>query len=138
MKSILSFAAIALALSVSACSAPASIAETAPKIAAFHHHLDAEDYDSMWADTADDMRKATTEADMDKIFAAIHRKLGNVVSSTQVGWRNNITTNGTFVVVRMDTKFERGGGSEEFVYRQTGKTLKLAGYHINSEEMMLN
>jgi hypothetical protein len=84
------------------------------------------------------MRKVTTVADMKKVFAAVHRKLGKVVKTRQVGWRNNVSTGGNFVSVQMDTKFEKDSGSEEFVYRQVGKELKLAGYQINSAEMMLN
>ena len=138
MKPTLSAMGLAIFLALGACSAPASVAETAPKVAAFHQRLDAEDYAAIWSETSDDMRKATTQADMDKVFAAVHRKLGKVVSTNQVGWRNNMTTGGNFVSVQMNTKFEKGSGSEEFVYQQVGKELKLAGYHINSAEMMLN
>ena len=138
MKPILSATGLAIVLAVGACSAPASVAETAPKVAAFHHRIDAEDYAAIWGETSDDMRKVTTEADMEKVFAAVHRKLGKVLKTSQVGWRNNMSTGGNFVSVHIDTKFEKGSGSEEFVYRQVGKELKLAGYHINSAEMMLN
>jgi hypothetical protein len=37
----------------------------------------------------------------------------------------------------MQTSFERGSGQESFVYKGAGANQKLAGYHINSDDMML-
>ncbi|MEJ2409405.1 MAG: hypothetical protein P8Y58_08945, partial [Novosphingobium sp.] len=68
-----------------------------------------------------------------------HRKLGKVRDSKQVGWNANATTGGTFLTITMQTTFENGTGTEQFVYRKgdEGK-LTLMGYNIQSQDMMLN
>ena len=131
-------ASLTFALLLGACSVPQPIAGTDVQIATFHKLLDTEDYAAIWKDTSLEMRGAATEEQMDKIFAAVHRKLGKVIESKQIGWRTNMTTNGTFAEVQMDTRFEKGTGQENFVYRQDGTQLKLAGYHITSNDMMTN
>ena len=131
-------ASIIFAVLLAACSAPAPIAGTDTQVTMFHRLLDAEDYAAIWKDAADDMHGATSETQLTKIFATVHRKLGKVVQTSQIGWRTNMTTNGTFAEVQMDTKFEKGKGQETFVFRQDGDRLKLAGYHINSSDMMMN
>jgi hypothetical protein len=133
MKSWVAFPLMALA----ACSSPMSI-DAKPDVAKFHRQLASEDYAAIWQGTADDMRSASNEVDFTKFLAAINRKLGKVVQTEQVGWRTNVSTGGTFAVVQMETRFERGKGSETFTFRQNGNSLKLAGYNLNSNEMMIN
>ena len=131
-------AILILAALAGACSAPASVDDTEREVAKFHHQLNAGDYASIWQTTGDDMRAATTESDMTKVFSAVNRKLGKVVETKQVGWRSNVTTSGSFTGVQMQTKFEKGEGLEDFAYRKIGDRLVLAGYHINSKDMMVN
>lgn len=131
-------ACLMITLLLGACSVPQPIAGIDVQVVQFHQLLDAENYAAIWKDTSQEMRGATTEQQLDKIFAAVHRKLGKVVESKQVGWRTNVTTNGTFAEVQMATRFEKGSGQERFVYRQDGDQLKLAGYNITSNDMMTN
>ena len=128
---------LVLAAMLAACSAPAPI-DTSAQVATFHQLLDKENYTAIWQGISDDMRGASTEAEMNKLFTVIHHKLGRVVQTKQIGWRTNMTTNGTFAEVQIETKFEKGAGQENFVFRQDGERLKLAGYHINSNDMMMN
>jgi hypothetical protein len=48
-----------------------------------------------------------------------------------------VNTGGSFTQLTMQTTFERGTGEESFVYKGSGDDQKLAGYHINSTDMML-
>lgn len=85
------------------------------------------------------MRQTTKQADFQKMLKAVHRKLGNVEGSKQVGWNANTGTSGSSVTVTTETTFERGSGTEQFVFEKgADQPLKLAGYTINSQEMMLN
>ena len=138
MKRTLKCAVLSFTILLVACSAPASIGDTEAEVATFHRQLNAENYAAIWKVTSADLRNATTETAMKKLFAAVHRKLGKVVETKQVGWRSNVSTSGTFAEVQMDTKFEKGTGVESFVYRKDGDQLKLAGYHINSNDMVVN
>jgi hypothetical protein len=108
------------------------------QVARFHAALDAGQYDAIWAMTGPRFRQDTKQADFQKVLEAVHRKLGKVKSSKQVGWNANASTSGSTLVLTMQTAFERGSGSEEFVYAKDADQLTLAGYHIQSQEMMLN
>jgi len=131
------YATLLIAVALAACSTPLAIS-TEADVAQFHRLLEAEDYAAIWKNTSQDMRRASTEADLSKIFSAINRKLGKVVETKQIGWRTNRTTNGTFAEVQLETRFEKGKGVESFVFRQVDGKLVLAGYNINSNDMMLN
>ncbi len=129
---------LAALTSLSACSAPASIGNAEKEIAEFHRHLDAEDYTAIWNASSEELKKAGPQDNFSKLLSAVHRKLGKVVQSKQVGWRSNVNTNGNFAEVQMDTRFEKGTGVESFVYRKDGEVLKLIGYNINSNELIIN
>jgi hypothetical protein len=109
------------------------------EVARFHAALDAERWQWIWDMTGPSLRETTKQADFQKILQAVHRKLGKVKASKQVGWNANASTSGSTLTVTTQTTFERGSGTEEFVFaKDADQPLKLAGYHINSQEMMLN
>lgn len=131
------YVAVFLAVFLAACSAPTGV-ETTADVAKFHRALATKDHAAIWRNASEEMRGATSEADLIKLLSAIDRKLGKVVTTKQVGWRTNVTTSGTFAVVQMETRFERGNGVETFTFKQVDSQLQLVGYNINSNEMMLN
>jgi len=121
------------------CGVKQSVEDADVQVGAFHKQLDAEQYDTIWNRSAPEMKKAVSETQLTKLLAAVHRKLGKVRSSKQVGWNANTSTNGSFVTVTMQTTFERGTGTEALTFRkEQGNRLMLAGYNINSQDMMLN
>jgi hypothetical protein len=71
------------------------------------------------------------------LLAAVHNKLGKVVKSERTGWNVNYGTAGTVVTVTMNTQFEHGSGIETLTFHPRGDRLDLAGYAINSNDMML-
>ncbi|MFT4056127.1 MAG: DUF4019 domain-containing protein [Novosphingobium sp.] len=109
------------------------------EVVRFHEELDAGHSQEIWEGTGEDMRKATTRKQFVAMLDAVHRKLGNVKSSRQVGWNRNASTNGSFMTITNETLFERGSGTERFVFRKSeADKLALVGYHIQSNEMMVN
>jgi hypothetical protein len=130
-------AILAVLALVAACSAPEKIKDTGPAIAAFHHQLDAETYPAIWSGADDLLRQNADQAQFTQLLTAVHRKLGKVVKSERTGWNVNYGTSGTIVVVAMDTQFEHGRGAETFTFHAVGDQLELAGYNINSADMML-
>ena len=90
-------------------------------------------YDS----AADDWKSAVTRDDSAAFLGAVNRKLGPVKTSTQTGWRDNLTSNGHLVTLEYHTKFEHGDGDETFSIRLKDARGQLAGYHINSMDMMI-
>lgn len=73
-----------------------------------------------------------------KVFEAVHEKLGNAISSKAGNINVTATTAGTFVTTVYQTEFEKGGATETFTWLKTGDTLKLNGYNIQSNALILN
>lgn len=123
---------------LASCHAQQSVDDATAQVQVFHTELDAGQYDAIWMNASPDFRKVAKRADLEKLLAAIHKKLGAVKQSKQTGWKTNATTDGTFVTLQMDTTFEKGTGRETFLYIRKGKDLELEGYNINSTDMMEN
>jgi hypothetical protein len=113
------------------------VQDASGRIETFHHRLDAGDFDAIWNDSGPDIQGTSTKDDFLRLLAAVHGKLGRVRQSKQIGWRSEMNTSGSFAEVAMHTTFERGSGEETFVFKSAGNVQKLAGYHINSTDMML-
>jgi hypothetical protein len=104
----------------------------------FHSLLDQGRYADIYAASDSRMKDAATENDLSKLLNAVHTKLGNVKESTaqsfNVGNYNLTTT----VTVVQQTTFERGKATEQFVFVIDGKNAALAGYNINSADLITN
>ena len=132
-------AAIVLAVSlllVGACSGPESVQQARAKVDVFHRQLDKADYDAIWQGTSQDIQGTATRESFVQLLMAVHTRLGKVKETKQTGWRANVNTSGSFAEVTLQTTFERGTGEENFIYRHIDGGLKLAGYHINSNDLM--
>jgi hypothetical protein len=127
-----------LAACLAGCSVAASIGAAQVQVAAFHVKLNAGQFDAIYLASAPEMKKATTQAEWDQFAAAIHRKLGNLRTTSLIGENENMTTSGTFVTLNYNSTFDHGAGVENFVYRVDGAAPGLAGYHINSNALILN
>lgn len=132
------FAPLPVLAFLAACAGPGSVDDAEKEVAAFHRQLDAKDYASIWRNTSNDMRASANEKKLTALLDAVNRKLGKVKTSRQSGWQANMKTNGSFVQLVMQTSFERGDGVETFIYRKVGEDLKLSGYNINSEALIIN
>ncbi|MCJ2185261.1 DUF4019 domain-containing protein [Novosphingobium beihaiensis] len=116
-----------------------SFQDASVEVGQFHAALDAGQWQKLWSKADPQLHKATTRDRFGKLLEAVHRKLGKVKESKQVGWNTNATTGGTFLTLTMQTTFEKGTGTEQFVYRKEDEgKLALVGYHIQSQDMMLN
>lgn len=127
---------VAAVLALGACSMQADLGSAQAAVAHFHTQLDAEQYAAIYASTAPDLKRVSSEEKFSALLAAVHRKLGKVQSVKRQNWRVNYNTAGTFVTLSYATVFAGGDAEEEFVYRQDPQPA-LAGYHINSEALVL-
>lgn len=130
--------ALLLGGGVAACSAVTDTKAAEAQAVNFHRLLDEGKFDAIYATTSDDLRKVSSKVDFSALLDAIHRKLGKVKSTKLVGWNVNNTTNGRFTALNYETSFDKGSGIENFVFRYEGDVPKLAGYHINSNAMLIN
>jgi hypothetical protein len=123
---------------LAACSATQDFDLAQAAVKNFRELMAAQKFDQIYADSADDLKKTTTEQNLTRLLAAIDRKLGPVKSAESNGWSVNYNSSGTSVTLKYKTQFEKGTGVETFVYRVSGGKALLASYHINSEDLMIN
>ena len=126
VKSLLAGFCILLA----SCSGGEAVQDAKQDIALFHQRLDAGDIDAIWKSTSGDLNESTTLHEFGAFLSKVHGDLGNVVATKQTNWQRNFNDKGNFVTISMETRFERGSGQEEFIYRVFDDKLLLAGYHI--------
>lgn len=124
---------------LSGCGVKESVEQASGEVERFHHALAAGRLQQIWSEADPQFRQSTKQADFARFMGAIDRKLGKVRSTRQVGWNANATTGGTFVTLNLETSFERGSATEQFVYRKADEgRLALVGYNLQSREMMVN
>jgi len=132
-------APIVAVATLAGCGVKESIGDASAEVGAFHAALDAGKVEQIWAAADPQLRAATPHDKFVPFLNAVQRKLGKVKQSKQLGWNANATTGGTFVTLTMETTFERGTGTEQFVYHKVAEhDLKLVGYNIQSQDMMMN
>ena len=125
------------ALLLAGCGVKEAVADGDTKVTSFHADFDAERYDAIWGTASKDLTGSTgAREQLTGLLRAARNRLGKVTKSQRVGFNAAKNTNGTFVVLTMNTTFERGTGQEEFVFRKVDDTLRLAGYHIKSNDLV--
>lgn len=72
-----------------------------------------------------------------KFLGAVHRKLGDAGETNLVNLRVNAETTGTYVTAEFNTKFARGPATETFTWKKDGSALKLHGYNIQSNDLIV-
>jgi hypothetical protein len=137
MRKVALVAAAAAAL-VAGCSPLQDAKSADAAIADFHQKLDATDFAGIYGGSSPELKTAAGEDKMVALFAAVHRKLGNFQSGKDVGWNDNVNTGGHFLTINYAAQYDRGTATESFVYRIDGAQARLAGYHINSDALILN
>jgi hypothetical protein len=127
----------ALVLVVAGCSMSADTKLAEEAVARFHTMLDGAQFEAIYAESADELKKVTTQEKLSALLEAVHRKLGIVKSSLKESWNVNYHTSGTFITLTYATIYEGGDAREQFIYRLQGPDAKLAGYHISSDALVL-
>ena|SRR3569833_1557287 len=130
------FASALLLTLIAGCGMSSAKPKADVAVTAFHRQLDAADYAGIWNASDDAYRKATTRDDSDKLMEAVHRKLGRVVKSETTNWAVRNFNFKTSVVLTQSTRFEHGSGTEVFTYLVSGNDAKLAGYNIQSMDLI--
>ena len=127
---------VAILFGLQGCGVSADKAKAEAAVGVFHQLLDAEDIDAIWSSADDALRAATSRPKFEKFVQAVHRKLGNVVTTSGAGWRVQSFNFKTSVVLQQKTAFEHGSGTETFTFAVHGEDVKLMGYHVDSEDLV--
>ena len=128
---------LAASVGLAGCSGGKAMVSADKEIGVFRQQVAEGRYDEIWQGADADLRGGG-QAPFTKFLSVVHDRLGAVKTSQQTGWNVNYTTAGTRISVAMHTVFAKGSGDEQFLFKQQGETLKLAGYHINSMELITN
>ena len=105
-------------------------------IANFHSKLDQERYAEIYADLDPRFKEVTSEEEMTKILTAVHTKLGNVRSSTNSTWNASNYNLTSYINMVQNTDFDSGKAEEQFTFIYADKKVSLAGYHVNSMDLI--
>ena len=125
-------------LGLAACSVGQDVPLADKAVARFHTMLDAGRSAEIYRAAAPAMKGATSEVKLTAMLDAIHRKLGTVAKAKQTGWNDQVTTNGHFITLGYATTYSRGEAAENFVFEIVDGTAQLAGYHVNSDALIVN
>jgi hypothetical protein len=126
-----------LASILTGCAAVHGVNREQSLVTSFHEQLDRQAYASIY-DAADQiMKDRVTRVGADRYLGAVHRALGDVVSSSVEGWKIQTSTHGTFVAIKYKTMFRRRAATESFTFRRDGSNSGLVGYD-NSEVAITN
>lgn len=107
-------------------------------VAAFHAQYDAGQTESIYDESGPGMKSALSKPDFVAFLEAVHKKLGNYKSSKETSWKVDTKNfSATNVVLREETTFELGHGTETFTFAFADGAVKLQGYYINSKELVL-
>ena len=128
---------VALVAILCGCSMSADTELAEQAVQKFHEQLNVGRFDAIYAESAGELKRATTQQDFIAILDAVHRKLGNTKVSDKTASTVNYQTSGSFVTLRYQTTFDGGSAQEQFVFRLQDHAAALVGYNINSPALVL-
>lgn len=130
--------AVVIALALAGCSSAGDLAAADREVARFHQMLNSAQLNQIYEGASPDMHRTTTKERFVEFLDAVHRKLGRVRKAERQSFNVQVGTGGRMTTVQYRTDFEAGPAQETFVFRTSGADAKLAGYHINSDPLILN
>lgn len=130
--------AIVLLVGLVSCSSGDQMAAAEKEVANFRRLVETQQFAALYANSSPEWQKAASEADQTKLFTSLGTKLGKLKTSEKSGWNVNWHTSGTFVTLGYNTHFEKGLGTETFVFRVSDGQAKLVSYNINSPALLIN
>lgn len=124
------------ALALAGCSMGQDLTSGGAAVDAFHKQMDAGQFAAI--DAAAGAEIKASPGGLAPILEQIHARLGNVKSTTRTGFNDRIDNGDHRLELMYDTKFERGDGAEEFVFRMIDGKPVLIGYHVKSDALKGN
>ena len=123
---------------VAGCSASQDTTAAKEQVSHFRELMSGQQFGQIYSEASDDLKKTAREQEFVNLLSAIDRKLGPMKTAADNGWKVDFNTAGTTITLSFKTEFERGTGVETFVYRMRDGRPLLAGYHINSNALVVN
>lgn len=130
--------ALLLAVPLAACSAGADVPKATEAVADFRKHMAEGKCDAIYGTAAAEFRGATSKERWHQLCEVFRTKLGAFNSGNQTGWNDQYVNGLHLITLTYETSFVRGEGIEQFTYRIDNGKAKLAGYHVNSDALIIN
>lgn len=119
-----------------ACSMMKDSKAAEPAVEKFHTQFNANQFSEIYNESGDTMKKMASEKELTDLLDAVYRKLGTYQKSTSTRWHVDGGPVTSIVNLSYDTEFSDGKAAEQFTFSVSGDTVKLEGYHINSNELI--
>ena len=103
----------------------------------FHQQFNEDKAADIYTTSHSSFKSASTQQEFTDLMAAVRRKLGKVVQSTNVGFNVRSFNLVTTVYINQQTTFEQGKGTETFTFQMNNGQAVLQGYHISSKELIM-
>ena len=123
-------------LLVGACSFGRDTKAAEQGVTAFHQAMNSGQYATIYDSSAMDMKSSVSRDDFIKFLGGLHDKLGSFRSGKTTSWNDNANTGGHYVTLGRGAQFDKGSGTEDFIFRMEGAKAVLAGYHVSSSALV--
>lgn len=120
------------ALLLAACNPGAQVADARAEIETLQALYNRGDAQGFYNAGGDILHKSAPAEQVAAMMTLIDLRLGKIKSSKQTGFNTAINNGATTTTIIMQTSFERGEGTETYVFEGSGKDMKLAGWNVNS------
>jgi hypothetical protein len=104
----------------------------------FHRRLNAGLYEEICREADEGLAGEARHAELVKFLEGVHNKLGDAGVSSQINMRVNASTFGSSVVAQYNTTFAQGSAVETFTWVKKSNSLRLYGYDIRSNALVVN
>jgi hypothetical protein len=104
----------------------------------FHQQLNAGDYEGIYREADQGFGGRQGHDESIRFLHAVHQKLGPAGMEIRLNIRVETNPGGTFLTTQYNTMFAVGTATEMFTWVKSGGTLKLNGYHIQSNALILD
>lgn len=104
----------------------------------FHQQFNAGEYEDICREGVAGFSQPENRDKLIKLLGAVHRKLGDATAESMTYIHVSATTHGTFLTTTYSSTFEKGKAEETFTWLKSGSALKLSGYNIQSNDLIVN
>jgi hypothetical protein len=130
--------AAATALLLAACNPGAQMEDAREQIGKFQALYNAGDSAGFYREGGATLRKVAPAEQLEGMIALVSARLGKIKSSKQTGFNTAINNGNTTTTIVMQTLYERGEGTETYVFQGSGEDMELAGWNVNSPLLNLS
>lgn len=99
----------------------------------FHRMYDAGKCSEIWRAGSKDLKGATTEEAWNRLCQGLMGHRGKLKEAKSIGFNDRYNNGEHFVELTYKTRFDRGAGEEQFIFRMLNGKALLAGYHYTPE-----